>query len=275
MNRNHLANGRFVHNLDGWTASGATYAASDGDEHYGMAVLATGGGYVEQVFSVPKARGYSVHVAVKGALSAGQATLRIQDDQGNTLASQNLSGAADSWTEQTFIFGLAPGSYTLRITNVSAAGQVKIDDAWLWWLPKTRAQLAAEVHARLARLASNRSLSTTPVGALTEGDYTYAVDAGLRSVGAIDPETDLPDARWLEAASLDVAMDAIEREMLKRLQRDYAVEVDTQVGPRRESLSQVNKALESLTGASSDRRGGTGGRIVQRKLRHEANDFEL
>lgn len=276
--RNHLANGRFLHNLNNWTASGASYSAGDGDEHYGVAVLATGGGYVEQSFSVASARGYSLHLAVKAVgaeLSAGQATLRIQDGDGNILGTTNLTGTADTWTEQTPTFGLAPGtSYTLRITNVSAAGDVKVDDVWLWWAPKTRAQLAAEVHTRLGRLATERSLSTTPAGALSEGDYTYAVDAGLRSVGAIDPETDLPDVRWLEAASLDIAMDAIEREMLKRLARDYAVVVDTQVGQRRESLSQINKAIQGLTGAG-ERQGGQGGRVVMRRLRHEANDYEL
>jgi|GEM_PF-3149736 len=269
--RNRLINGRFLHNLNGWTSSGATYNAGDGDEHYGVVVLPVGA-FVERAFAVPQARGYSLHLAVKPVtadLSPGQAQAQISDGDGDLVATKDLSGAADTWTELTFTLGLAPGTtYTLRISNVSAAAEIKVDDVWLWWAPKTRAQLAAEVHAKLGRLASG--LSTTPSGTLTEGSYTYAVDAGLRTVGAIDPETDTPDVRWLEANLLDTALDAIEKEMLERLQRDYAVEVDVQIGPRRESLSQVNQALSKLTGTGDKQSGGMGsGKIVVRKLHYE------
>jgi len=274
--RNHLANGRFLQSLDNWTASGATYLASDGEDHYGIAVLSTGGDYIEQQFSVPHARAYSFHVAVKAvgaALSAGQATARIQDGDGNTVITQNLTaGTQDSWIETTTALGLAPGTtYTLRLTNVSAAGDVRVDDVWLWWVPLSRAELAARVHAKLDRLATAASFSVTASGALTEGSYTYAVDAGLRVVGAIDPETDAPDVRWLESAQVDTALDEIEREMLERLLRYYSTAVDTQVGSRKESLSQVSAALRALPAGGA----GGGGRVVVRKLRHEAEDFEL
>jgi hypothetical protein len=263
--RNRLANGRFLNDLANWTAFLATYSAGDGDDHYGVAVIPVTG-YVEQSFSVPAARAYSLHLSVKGA--GGSISVAITDSNGNALPAGTASGAAD-WTETTLTFGLAPGTtYTLRLTGSGAA--VKLDDAWLWWVPMTRARLAARVHDRLARLATDRSLNTTPAGVLTEGSYTYAVDAGLRSVGAIDPETDLPDVRWLEAAMLDTALDAVELEMLKKLQRDYAVEVDTQLGPRREDLSQIAKAVGGMTGGA-----GGGGRVVMRKLRHEATDYEL
>lgn len=276
--RNHLTNGRFLQNLDNWIASGAAYLASDGDENYGICVLSTGGDYIEQTFGVPRARAYSFHVAVKAvgaALTAGQATARIQDDDGNTVITQNLTaGTADTWIETTTSLGLAPGTtYTLRLTNVSAAGDVRIDDVWLWWVPLSRAELAARVHAKLERLATAASFSTTLSGALTEGSYTYAVDAGLRAVGAIDPETDLPDVRWLTSAQIDTALDEIEREMLERLMRYYATAVDTKVGSRDEKLSQVGAALKALTGGGGA--GGGGGRVVVRKLRHEAGDFEL
>lgn len=275
--RNHLVNGRFLQNLGNWASSGAAYSAGDGDEHYGVAVLSTGGGYIEQTFAVPNARNYSFYLSVKAvgaALSAGQATARIKDGDGNTILTQNLvAGTGDTWIETTSAIGLAPGTtYTLRLTNVSAAGDVRLDDAWLWWLPLNRAELAARVHAKLDRLATAAGLSTTPAGALTEGSYTYAVDAGLRAVGAIDPETDLPDARWLDTAQLDTVLAEIEREMLERLMRYYAAAVDTQVGSRRESLSQVGAALAALGKAGG---AGGGGRVVVRKLGHEAGDFEF
>jgi hypothetical protein len=183
-----------------------------------------------------------------------------------------VAGAADAWAENSFSVGLAPGTtYILRLTNVGAAGDVKVDDVWLWWVPVTRASLSSRVHTKLGRLASERSLSTTPSGILTEGDYTYGVDAGLRSVGAINPETDEPDVRWLEAGMLDTVLEAIEMEMLERLQRDFAVETDISLGSRSESRSQIAGAIEKLTSAS----GGGSRRPVMRKLRHSSEDFEL
>jgi hypothetical protein len=274
--RNRLANGRFLQSLGNWTGAGAVYSAGDGDDHFGVAALAVGG-YIEQSFAVPYSRVYSFHVAVKpigAALAAGQATARLQDSDGNTLFTANLvGGTGDAWTETTYTWGLAPGTtYTLRLANVSAAGAIHLDDVWLWWVPLSRLALAQRVAAKLGRLATGASLSATPAGALTEGDYTYAVDSGLRAVGAIDPETDTPDVRWLDGASLDTALDEIEREMLERLTRYYSTAVDTQVGSRKESLSQIGAALRALAGSGA---GGGGGRVVVRKLRHEAEDFEL
>lgn len=274
--RSLLTNGRFFHNLDAWTASGATYSAGDGDEHFGVAVLPTAGKYVEQQFAVDYPRLYTLHLSVKpigAALVAGQAKVQIVDGTGAQVINQDLIATpGDAWAENSILVGLAPGTtYTLRVTNISAAGDVRVDDLWLWWTPQTRAALAARVHAKLGRLATERSLSMTPSGTNTEGDYTFAVDAGLRSVGAINPDTDEPDVRWLEAGNLDTALEAIEMEMLERLQRDFAVETDITLGPRSESRSQIAGALEKLTSTS----GGGSKRPVMRKLRHSAEDFEL
>lgn len=268
--RNMLANGRFLDSLDSWDASGAAYLASDGGEQYGVAALAVGN-YVEQDFSVPFARAYTLSLTLKGvsaAVTSGQVTARIVDGDGATVATLNpVTASAGVWAVNTFTVGLAPGvTYTLRVTNVSVTAGARLDDVWLWWVPKTRAQMAATVHGKLGRLATSRSYSTTPSGTDTEGDYTDAIDAGLRAAGAVDPETDTPDVRWLETATLDTALEAVERSMLERLQRDYAVEVDTSVGPMRQSLSQVRDAI----GTALDTRKSGGGRgVVVRKLVHD------
>lgn len=263
---NRLINGRFLHDLDGWTASGAVYSAGDGDDHYGVAVLETGE-YIEQAFAVPRVRTYTLHYALKssGVLAGTDVALLITDGAGNTVVTVNPTGDVSAWTEAETEIGLAPGAtYTLRITNTQAE-DVKVDDVWLWAVPLTRSEIASRVNTKLARLASDRSLTTTPSGSLTEGDYTYAIDAGLRAVGSINVETDLPDVRYLEANEVDTAIDAVEREMLEQLHRDYATEVDISVGPRRESLSQIAKAIQGQLGD-----GGTtpGGRVVMRKLTH-------
>ena len=267
--KNRLINGRFLHDLDNWTVAGAVYSAGDGDEHYGVAVLASGGGYIEQTFSVARVRAYSLHVAVKAmgvTLSGANVTALITDGDGNSVTTENLAGAADTWTENTITLGLAGGTtYTLRITNNDTGADVKLDDVWLWHVAMTRAALAARVHAKLARLASQRELSTTADGALTEGDYTYAVDAGLRAMGAVNPETALPDVRYV-GEQVAATLDLIEREMLEQLRRDYAVEVDVQLGPRREALSQVSKALEGMAQAGG---GGEVRRVGMGRLTHE------
>lgn len=248
--RNFLNNGRFLTDLSSWTAVSASYLSSDGDEHYGMADISVGGS-ISQQFSVPHARGYSLHISVKpaSALSAGNATAVLTQD-GNAVVTTSLTGSSGAWNEQTLAVGLVPGAtYTLTINAVSVA--IKVDDVWLWFVPISRTTIAAQVHARLGTLATDASLSTTPAGALTEGSYTYAIDAGLRQVGAVDPETALPDIRFLGTGTVDDLLVAVEREMLQRLHRYYATRVDISVGQRSESLSQVSKAIAALLDSNS------------------------
>lgn len=268
--RNHFVNGEFTHNLNGWTATGgAAYLASDGDEHYGIANLPVAGS-ISQAFAVEAARSFSFHVSAKsptGALSAGQCTYEIKDSNGLTVVTGSLDGAVSSWSENLTTLGLADGTtYTLTITNVSAAGDVRIDDVWLWYIPVTRAQIATYVDVKLGRIADERSLSTTPAGALTEGSYTYAIDAALRNVGAIDPESGNPDVRWLNASSVQNVIDAARREMLEQLQSDYAVEVDTRTGPYQQSLSQKRAAIADMLGGTGSESGANTGGVVVRRM---------
>ena len=255
----YLSNGRFLHDLGNWTDSGASYSAGDGDEQYGVAALAIGGS-VSQQFAVEGAKLYTIHLSIKAVgstLSAGQATITITDGAGNTVVTQNLIGTADTWTEQTYTFGLAQGTtYTLTIRNVSAASQVKVDDVWLWYVPMTRAAVAARVHTKLGLLATDMSYNTTSSGALTEGSYTYAIDTGLRQSGAIDPMTDEPDVRWMATTHIDSLLSVVEFAMLERLQRNYATMTDITVGQRSERLSQIASAIDKLKGAVSPQ--GTG-----------------
>lgn len=272
--RNYFTNGRFLHDLTDWDADGgAVYAASDGDDHYGMAVLPVGGSIAQDI-TVEGVRSFSLHYALKctSNISAGQVTIAIVDSNGNTVTTLQPTYTASSWSETTSTLGLADGTvYTVTITNVSAGASVKVDDVWLWYVPQTRAQLAAQVHSKLGRLASERSYSTASSGSNTEGDYTNAVSAGLRTVGAIDDDTGEPDVRYLDAQTVDAALEAIEIEMLEKLQRDYAVETDISVGGRSESRSQIASLLGALTGSTA---GQSGPRRVQvRTLYHAADDL--
>lgn len=274
--RSHLANGRFLQNIDQWTATGASYSAGDGDDHYGVCVL-TAGGYITQTFAVPYARAYTLHSTVKpvgGTLTTNQMLATITDGDGNTVVALSLEGATlNAWQENEDTLGLAPGTtYTLEYRNNSAL-TVRLDDVWLWFVPITRAQIAAQVHARLGQLATDYSLSTTPSGALTEGSYTYAIDNGLRALGAINDETGQVDIRYLDAGDVLTAIDLVEQEMLKRVQRSALTEVDVSLGPRKESLSQKAEMISKAMGNGSGK--GGGGRVVVRTLRHEARDYQF
>jgi len=277
LRRNHLVNGRFLHDLDGWTASGASYSAGDGDDHYGVAVLSGSGGYVAQPFSVSKARSYTIALAVRAvnaALVSGDAEMVIVDGSGNAVVTSDLTAeTADTWAANTFSVGLAPGgSYTLKFVNNRAGDDVKVDDVWVWWVPMTRAEIATRIHHKLGALATDKSLSMTPAGDLTEGDYTYAIDGALRQVGAIDEESDLPNVRWLEAAMLDFVFEAVEINMLMRLNNEYATDVDINLGPLSESRSQIARQLAMRTGKTSNQPGSR--KISQRRLRYNFPDFK-
>jgi len=265
--RSHLINGRFIQNLNGWTgAGGASYLASDGDEHYGLANLPMGGS-VSQSFAVDNPRAFSLHVAAKcpsGTLAAGQAVFTITDGQGNTVLTSDLVGGA-AWVETIYTLGLGPGAtYTIKLENVSAPGDVRIDDVWIWFVPVTRVQIAAKVNAKLGRIAQERSFSVTSAGLMTEGSYTYAVDAALRNVGALDPETGNPDVRFLDDSNVQSAIEAARHEMLEQLQSDYAVEVDTRTGPFQQSLSQKQAAITEMLGSGDA--SSSGGGIIQRRM---------
>ncbi len=243
--RSHLLNGRFLHSIDEWTASSATYSAGDGDAHYGVAVLAAGGSIV-QTCTVDYARAYTLALAVKG----GDATIAIEDGDGNALPVLTAEGEAGVWTISTFSIGLAPDTiYTLTISN-GGGSAISVDDVSLWWLPITRMQLAVKVARKIATLAADAELTTAPNDEGSEGHYTDAVDTGLRNLGAIDPATDTPDVRWLTAAQVSAAVTAIEGEMLERLQRHYATLTDIQVGERNEKYSQIEAAITRLIAAN-------------------------
>jgi hypothetical protein len=268
--RTHLQNGRFLHDLGNWTASNATYSAGDGDDHYGVAVLSANNGYIEQTFAVPYVRTYTLHTAIKpvsGVLVANDLIARISDGGGNTVVSLSLEATtSNAWQENSDVVGLAPGTtYTLRLTNNSALA-VRVDDVWLWHVPITRADIALRANDKLGRLASDRSLSTAASGARTEGDYTYAVDAALRAVGAVDEDGGGVDVRWLDGDHVLTAIDVAVQEMLETLRLDYATETDVSLGPRRESLSQKAAAIGAILGSGGASQGS--GRVVQRPLRH-------
>ena len=133
----------------------------------------------------------------------------------------------------------------------------------------TRREVAIRVEDKLGALASgDLSLGYAPSsGTKPEGDYTFAIDGGLRAVGAVDHSTNKPEIRAIEIGMVDTLIDAVGREMLEKIENEYLTKVDLKVGPHSESFSDISKNIrEKLGGAGSST---PGGRVVMRNLTHD------
>ena len=269
--RSHVINGQFRNSADGWTLSGtAAFKHTDGMDHYGVISLPAVDDYIEQQFAVPYTREYLLHFSAKMASTrtgTGDLEIRILDAQDVLVHAVTAISSDGEWWEYENKIGLARGeNFKLRVYHVADSNEIVVDDIWLYHVPASRHDVAEWVHNKLGRLASDRSLRFTSDGKQkTEADYTFAVSSGLRQMGAINPETDLPDVRYLLTNQVDLLIDLVEGEMLETLQRDYLAEVDISVGPRKESRSQKAAGIQKLM----DGKGSTVGRIVMRKLKHK------
>lgn len=130
----------------------------------------------------------------------------------------------------------------------------------------TRAGLAAIVADRLGAIASERNWSTAVNGALTEGDYTYAIDAALRDLELLDAEHE-PDITKAEHRHYNTLIEVVERYMLAKAERSLAMRVDLQLGPRRQAFSQQAAALREMGKAGGSKR------VVAMRLHHERYDY--
>lgn len=97
----------------------------------------------------------------------------------------------------------------------------------------TRQDLIDIMHDRLGLLATTAGLSAL------EGHYMYPLDAALR---ALTGGTTIPTDE--DAYVLNDVLDVFEMMVLKKLRNYYTFYVDTTVGPRKESFSQLLNAVE-------------------------------
>lgn len=267
MVANRISNGGFDGDLANWTALGAAFVANEGYKELGAAYLASASNAIRQSFAIPVSRPWFVEMMVKGA-SSGNVTLTITDEGGNTVYTNTIT-VTTSWAKAMAArVGLPLGTYNLTLTYGSVACYV--DDISIARVEKTRSELAAEVARLLGDLASaDAGYSYAGQGERTEGDYTEAIDAGLRSISAVD-EAGRPDVRYLTEDNVDTAIDEIQRYMLHKIHRYYARNAtDFTLEGRSESYSQRRAAVENLLGISVGGRNAASGRgVVQRRLIH-------
>ena len=263
---NRLFNSDFAQDLSQWTVGGnAAFLVNDGKQELGAVSLPDAGSSIAQSFSISLGRLYMVEVAVKAVVTDGTVTLTISNSSG-TVFTWNVDAVAGGWTVCSQRVGLPWGDYTMTLVYNDVA--VYVDDLSIAWVPKTRLELATEVSERLGILATQASFSTDGIEANSEGDYTGAVDEGLRAVGAVDPAGRV-DVRYLDDGLIVACLDQIELAMLKRLQRYWMTRTDYAIGPRTEHINQISNALLALTGSAVGGRPATAGRSIKtRKLIH-------
>lgn len=264
---NRLYNGDFARDLANWNAEGnAAFVANQGSAELGALSLPDAASAVEQGFTIGVGRPYMLEMAVRADAADGEVSVAITNSAGDAVWSAAYLTNTD-WIIYTTRIGLAWGDYTLRLAFSDTACYV--DDVSLAWVVKTRAELAASVANHLGVLASAAGFSTGQTQTATEGDYTDAVDEGLRAVGALDP-AGRPDVRYLDTDTLSGCLGAIELAMLNKLHRYWVTKTDYAIGPRQEHLSQVQAALLALTGAAVGGRPASAGRGVQTRRLHHA-----
>lgn len=130
----------------------------------------------------------------------------------------------------------------------------------------TRVTLAKMVHDRLGAIATDRSWTWVADGDLTEGDYTYAIDAALRDLELLG-SSDEPDISEAGVEQYNTLVEVVERYMLAKAERSLAMKVDLTLGPRREAFSQQAAALREMSKAGGSKR------VVAMRLHHERMDY--
>lgn len=264
---NRLYNADFARDLNTWTAYGdAVHVVSQGYGELGVVHLPTPGSAVEQAFSIGVGRPYMIEVAVCGASADGELSLAIETSGGELVYASTLLFSDSAWTFHAERVGLPWGDYNLRLACIDEACYV--DDVSMAHVVATRQELAQKTATRLGALAATADYSTGATQLSAEGDYTDAIDEGLRAIGALD-QAGRPDVRYVEADVLSALLGAIELAMLHKLQRHWMTKTNYQIGPRTEYINQIQASLLALTGSAVGGRAASAGRGVQtRSLEH-------
>lgn len=248
MTNNLLQNGDFSRGLYQWIGSGAISRAL-GYPRQGAAQLAIGQN-LSQAIGISEENLHTLHYFYQLATGA---TLTI----GYGAVAQAHTGAPLSvWREGVLVFAPEVGGGNGAVAFSTAGGACYVDTVTLMagGLPKSRAEIASDVAARISEIATDAGLSTTASASGPEGDYGAAIDEALRAVGAMNSWGD-PDVTLLCADKVNEVIEQVKVGMLQRVRSKYALEVDVSLGPRSESRSQIASSLdEMLAGAGGSRR---------------------
>ena len=235
------------------------HSPNDGHFQLGSGRLAGVGDSISQTFYIGEELTYTIDLWMK-SLNAQLDVAIIQND--STLLKETITISGNEWAHHTFNVGLSIGTYQIQFVYVD--NPILIDDVCIAHIPITRTEIANAVHNQLGELATSFGLS--PTGESGEGDYTNALDAVLRQVGAIDRYS-TPSVKCLHRCQVATVIEQTEKAMLKLLHNRAAIQpTQRTVGPVSEQFALL-KALEIRMGMLPGQ--SNGGGVVQTRLIHK------
>jgi hypothetical protein len=252
--------------LSGWNSEGSPeYVPDDGHAGLGCVRFDGDGDALEQPLRLPEPLTYTISVWAKGS---GTATLALRNKDDAVAYTTTISGGGAGWTETETAVQLPAEQFDFRLER--ASGVVLVDDVSLAHVPATRAELATLAEDRLSDLATEFSLSTGRDGDLTEGDYTHAISAALRTLGMVNEWQD-PDVRCMDPGDVDRVVKQIEEEMLPVLHNKALLRTESySLGPLTERKS-TNRYLAMRMGILPGMQAARRGTITVKKLRRPSD----
>ncbi len=250
---NWVYNGRF-NGKDNWQfLDGAEYVPSVGSDTGGAATFGSarlfgaGQSLVQPNIYVPKCPDFTLSLDVRPIIGTGELGLIINNDDGDELLNTVLAiSSADgvSWSTLADVYGLLTDSYKLTFYYVDL--EVYIDNVSLAHIPKSKLELANEA---AVILGSDLTVAVSPpVSEDDLGDYSQAVDSGLRWVDAVNSQ-DEADPRCSRPERLGDCLDRIVEIMATGQILNYFNNLtDTTLGARSERFSQIARSIRERYG---------------------------
>lgn len=257
---NLVPNGGFDGNLDRWSGDGAIDRTL-GYPRLGCAKLTTGQAIESEAVGLSADSLYTLHYFYRLATGA---TLTVACAG---ISQTHTSTPLDVWREGVMAFALDVADSD-GVSFAASGGTVYVDSVTLLvgGLAIDRATLVSMISARLRSLVTEAGLSGTPSASGPNGDYTTAIDEALRAVGAVNVWGD-PDITVLLPTQINDVVDSARVVILQALRADYALKTDVQLGPRRESRSQIATSIDGMLGGGGAG-GAAGGRVSVANLKH-------
>ena len=247
---NFIINGRF-NGTENWELlNGATYQSNigqidaDGVTNFGSVLVDLGQELVQNNIYLPKCPNFTLSFAYFNGGLAGKLRLQIENESGDPILDSEITLDAGGWSVYSDVFGFVTDSYKITFSYFDI--KFSIDSISLAHIPKTKLELAQETANTLGTELTVGI--TAPVDENNLGDYTEAVDEGLRWVDAINSQRDA-DPRCLDPDRVGDCLDRIQEIMATgKVLNYFQTLTDTTLGARSERFSQIARAIREQYG---------------------------
>jgi len=250
---NWIINGRF-NGSDNWSLlGGAEYSPSIGEvddqgvTSFGSARLFGAGQSIEQLsIYLPRCPNFTFSFGYRAA-GAGQLQISFYNSDNDPVINQTIAviGNGVTWSNYSQVLGLLEGTYN-KIVFAWVNIEIYLDNISLAHIPMTKLKLAQET---ANTLGNDLTVGISPpVSEDDLGDYTQAVDEGLRWVEAINSQREA-DPRCLDPDRLADCLDQILQVMATgKVLNYFQTLTDTTLGSRSERFSQIARSIREQYG---------------------------